>query len=204
METPTGPATTTCFHLTPPDPMQQTHSFLREDLAVVIKRKTSFEISPRLAKRAFVDAPPDADESVPGYQKRHQADMLDVHISNHHGERPSQLGRIRDIYRLCSIDLYHVCAASTLSDFIRKAIALKGKAVGEVDKAAATFGSSDLLRRAADTITVQDLQGWGLDGGMYTKVLRNSEWVGLHNPSRSPSSELTYCADYVPEQRYRS
>jgi len=31
-------------------------------------------------------------------------------------------------------------------------------------------------------ITVQDLQGWGLDGGMYTKLLRNSEWVGVHNP----------------------
>ena len=186
METPTPSATTT---------MPQTPSFLREDLAVAIKRKTSFEISPRLAKRAFVDAPPDADTVAPGYQERHQADKLDVHISNHHGERPFQLEkpsqlerpsqqqRFSDILCLRSIDLYQVCAASNLSDFIRKAIALKGKAVGEVDKAAATFGSSDRLRRAADTITVQDLQGWGLDGGMYTKLLHNSEWVGVHNPS---------------------
>jgi len=180
METPTPSATTT---------MQQTPSFLREDLAVAIKRMTSFEISPRLAESAFVDPPPDADTVAPGYQERHQADKLDVHISNHHGERPFQLERpsqqqrFSDILCLHFIDLYQVCAVSTLSDFIQKAIALKGKAVREVDKAAATFGSSDRLRRAADTITVQDLQGWGLDGGMYTKLLRNSEWVGLHNPS---------------------
>jgi len=180
METPTRPATTT---------MQQTPSFLRQGLAVATKRKMSFEISPQLAKRAFVDAPPDADEVAPGYQERHQADKLDVHISNHHGERPSQLvrrsqlERFSDILRFRSIDLYKVCAARTMSDFIRKAIALKGKAVGEVGKAAATFGSSDRLRRAADTITAQDLEGWGLNGGMYTKLLRNSEWVGVHNPS---------------------
>ena len=189
METPTRPAITTCFHLTPPDRPQKMSVFLREAVGGAIKRKTSFEISPRLAKRAFVDPAPGAEESVLRYQMRHDVDKLHVHIPNPYGEMASALKRSREIARLHSFNLYRLYAANTLSDFIRKAIALKGakkssmkgKAIAEVGQAAATYGSSDRLRRAADTITAKDLQGWGLDGGEYRKLLSNSEKVRVCN-----------------------
>ena len=188
METPTRPPITTCFHVTPPDPMQRMSVFLREEVAVAIKRKTSFEISPRLSKSVFADPAPDVEEPVLG---RSQVDKLDVHLPNAYGEMASEPKRVRETVRLHSFNLYQLYAANTLSDFIRKAIALKGakkahmkgKAMEEEGPVAATFGSSDRLRRAADTITIKDLQGWGLDGGKYTKLLRNSEWVRVDNLS---------------------
>ena len=114
---------------------------------------------------------------------------MHVHIPNLHGELVSALKRSREIARLHSSNLFRLYAANSLSDFIQKAIALKGakkssmkgKAIAEVGQAAATYGSSDRLRRAADRITSKDLQGWGLDGGKYRKLLRNSEKVRVCN-----------------------
>jgi len=56
----------------------------------------------------------------------HDMDKLHVHIPNLYGEIASALKRSREIARLHSFNLYRLYAANTLSDFIWKAIALKG------------------------------------------------------------------------------
>ena len=178
MNTPVRRGITICVEVTPPGTPQSMSTFLTEEFPAAIKKKTSLEIPPLLLERAFVDPPAYPGESVQEYAKRRDVAKVNVHIPDVLSNVASEIKRVATNHSLLATTAYELHAANMLSDFIQKATSMKGTQIdgktGEKTEAAGSaegvFLTSDRLRSAADCITANDLQGWGLDAGKYSNL----------------------------------